>query len=366
MHRVLVLGGYGFFGTRICTTLATEPAIELHIAGRNGAQAVRLAAQLNLPADRAVAVDAHSSEFARRLRELRIATLIHTAGPFQQQDYTVPQAAIEAGCNYVDLADGRAFVSGIGRLDAAARARNVSVISGASSVPALSAAVIDRYLTQFRRLDEIRIGIASGARTPGLATVKGIFGYCGRPIVRLEEGEWRTTYGWLDLNRHRFSPPVGMRWMGSCEVPDLDLFPRQYPSLRTVTFHAGFASGAGHLLVWALSGLVRAGLLRSLVPAAPLLNRISRWIEPWVSDKGGMFVTMQGTGVDNQPLRKAWSILAARNHGPHIPCGASIAIAKKFADGETFRKGAMPCIGLLSVEDYLAPLRDLDIREVTE
>lgn len=366
MHRILVLGGYGFFGTRICTALAADPAIELFIAGRDGAQARALAAELGLREGHAVVLDAQASEFSQRLQALRINTLMHTAGPFQKQDYAVPRAAIEAGCNCIDLADGRAFVAGIESLDAEARERGVSVISGASSVPALSSAVIDRYLAEFGRLDAVRIGIASGARTPGLATVKGIFGYCGKPFLRLEEGEWCATHGWLDLHAHRFPAPVGRRWMGSCDVPDLDLLPKRYPGLRTATFHAGFASGPGHWLVWALSGLVRAGLVRSLVPLAPLLNRASQIIAPVVSDKGAMFVVMEGVGSDGAPLRKCWHLLAARNHGPHIPCGASIALARKLAAGENLPKGAMPCMGLLGVEDYLAALRHLDIREVVE
>jgi hypothetical protein len=52
MHRVLVPGGYGFFDTRICATLATESAIELYVAGRYDTKAAELAAKLNLPADR--------------------------------------------------------------------------------------------------------------------------------------------------------------------------------------------------------------------------------------------------------------------------------------------------------------------------
>jgi saccharopine dehydrogenase-like NADP-dependent oxidoreductase len=364
MHSVLVLGGYGFFGTRICTALAREPAIKLYIAGRDRSRAVALADALDLPSAQAIGIDAHAADFTDRLSKLGMDTLIHTAGPFQGQDYAVAKAAIQAHCNYIDLADGRVFVGGITSLDEAARERGVTVVSGASSVPALSSAVVDRLLPAFRRLDALRIGIASGARTPGLATMKGIFSYCGKPFARLEQDAWRTTYGWLDLHRHRFPSPVGARWMGSCEVPDLNLFPRRYPSLQTVTFHAGFASDMGHLLVWGLSGLVKLGLIRSLVPAAVSLNRISHCIEPLVSDKGAMFVTLEGIGADGQPLQKTWNLLAARNHGPYIPCGAAIALTRKLARGEPLRKGAMPCMGLLGVDEYLAPLRDLDIREV--
>jgi len=73
----------------------------------------------------------------------------------------------------------------------------VSVISGASSVPALSSAVVDRYAARFGRLTVIRIGIASGARAPGLAAVRGVFSYVGKPFTRFENGAWVTTHGWL-------------------------------------------------------------------------------------------------------------------------------------------------------------------------
>jgi hypothetical protein len=79
----------------------------------------------------------------------------------------VAHAAIEVRCHYIDLADGRQFVAGISSLNAQALAAGVSVISGASSVPALSSAVVDRYLPRFARLDAIRMGISSGARAPG-------------------------------------------------------------------------------------------------------------------------------------------------------------------------------------------------------
>jgi hypothetical protein len=136
--------------------------------------------------------------------------------------------------------------------------------------------------------------------------------------------------------------------------------------VRTATFQAGFASHVGHLVVWALAGLVKLHLLKSAVPFAPLLNRISAWIEPFVSDKGAMFVQMDGRSVDGTSLRKTWNIVAKNNHGPNIPCGASIAIVNKFAAGESLPKGAMPCVGLITVDEYLASLRHLDIAEVIE
>lgn len=366
MHTVLVLGGYGFFGHRICASLARDPSIRVLVAGRHRDRAVETARHLGLGTGQALLLDANHSEFRRLVKDSGADILIHTAGPFQQQDYRVARAAIEAGCHYIDLADGRQFVAGISALDDEARKRSVSVISGASSVPALSSAVVDRYQAQFARLESIELAISSGARAPGLATVQGIFGYAGYPFHYWNKGEWAAAYGWLGLRRHRFPPPLGARWLSRCDIPDLVLFPKRYPAVRTVSFEAGFASDLGHLVVWALAGLVKARVLPSASPFAAPLNRLSRWIEPLVSHRGGMFVRLEGIDHEGQPHRITWNLLAQNNQGPHIPCGAAVALVKKLCSGVRLPSGAMPCMGLVSVEEYLAALPGLNLTEIVE
>lgn len=361
VHTVLVIGGYGFFGRRIAAELAKSRSVHVLVAGRDAAKAAAVIDSLGLPASQAVALDVRSPDLVAALRALRVDTIVHTAGPFQGQRYDVAEAAIEAGCNYLDLADGRAFVAGIAALDGQAKERGVMVVSGASSVPALSSAVVDHYLPAFQELHAIRVGISSGARAPGLATVQGVFGYGGKPIRRLENGAWTVTHGWLDTERYVFPPPVGVRFLGSCDVPDLELFPARYPGVRTVDFHAGFASTLGHLVVTAGARLVKSRLLDSLTPLAGPLNRLSRALEPVISDKGGMYVELQGLGHDGRALTKRWHLLVERNDGPFVPCGASLALVAKLAADAPIPAGAQPCMGLLTVDEYLAPLKSLAI-----
>lgn len=229
--RILVLGGYGHFGGRIARSLAADPGFEILVAGRDAVRAHDFIARSEAGREgmRAVRLDADGDEFPQELRALAPAVVIHTAGPFQGRDYRVAEAALACGSHYIDLADGRAFVAGIDALDERAKASQRWAISGASSVPALTAAVIESLRGRFSRLDSVDIGISPGNRTPrGLATTRAILGYVGQPYTTLIDGEWRTVHGWQSLRRMAY-PGIGARWLARCEVPDLDTLPRRYP-----------------------------------------------------------------------------------------------------------------------------------------
>ena len=98
-----------------------------------------------------VALDA-SQITERQLADLGVDILINASGPYQWQDYRLARACIAAGVHYIDLADARAFVTGIAALDAEAKRAGVLVVGGASTVPAISAAVIDEIAPQFAAL----------------------------------------------------------------------------------------------------------------------------------------------------------------------------------------------------------------------
>jgi saccharopine dehydrogenase-like NADP-dependent oxidoreductase len=70
--------------------------------------------------------------------------LLHLAGPFQGQDYAVAKACLQVGVPYIDMADGREFVAKFSSLDAAAQAKGIPLITGASTVPGLSSANVKK------------------------------------------------------------------------------------------------------------------------------------------------------------------------------------------------------------------------------
>lgn len=312
------------------------------------------------------AIDVASATLADRLRELRAAIVIHTAGPFQGQDYAVGRACIAAGAHYIDLADGRDFVCGIGALDAEATARGVLVTSGASTLPAVSAAVVDALRKRFAQLRSIATSIAPAQRIPrGEATLAAVLSYCGRPFTWLQDGTLRTVYGWQDLRRIRHGG-LGHRWMGACDVPDLALFPQRYPGVRTVTFHAALELAVLQWALWLMAVAVRAGLVRSWVPATRRLLRAAELLDPLGTEDGGMQVALEGESHDGRPLRLVWQLVAHQGHGPEIPCVPAIVLARKLARGALSRRGALPCIGLLTLEEFDAAVDGMAIRWTVE
>ena len=352
--RIVVLGGYGHFGGRISRALANEPQIDLLVAGRDPAAAEDFVRGLERAASHceAIALDHTASDFASKLRSLRPNLLVHTSGPFQAQTYHVARAAIDAGAHYLDLADARAFVAGITSLDAAARGRGVVVAAGASTLPAVSSAVIEHLRPAFARIDSIEISIAPGQKTPrGRATMASILSYCGRPFPEWSEGAWRRVHGWQGLRRMRH-PDLGVRWAARCNVPDLELLPAWYATLRSVRFDASLELAASHFGLWLLAWLVRAGLIRRPEALAEGVLRCARKMDRWGSEVGGMHVGVVGVGHDGKSLRRDWDLRAGSGHGPEIPCIPAIVIANKLARGEPIAPGARPCHGMMTLEEF--------------
>lgn len=364
-YRILILGGYGHFGGRIARALADRADCHLLIGGRDANRARDTAAQLQAGGASATAegvgLDASGAGLADELRRLRVQLVVHSAGPFQGQSYDVARACVAAAAHYIDLADGRDFVAGINSLDTVARERGVLIVSGASTLPALSSAVVDHYRQRFARIASIRVSIVPGNRMRrGLSTVAGVLSYCGRPFERWQHGKWQTVYGWQDLHRMGYAR-LGHRWVASCDVPDLALFPQRYGVSETVTFHAGLELVCMQLGLWVMSWLARLHVVQSWVPAAAFLKAAGDRLLAWGSDAGGMHVEITGSDVDGRSQRVFWLLSAFNGHGPEIPCVAAIVLARKLASGALSACGALPCMGLMTLEEFAVAVKDLEI-----
>lgn len=361
MKRVLIVGGYGQFGSLIARALAPDRNIALILAGRNGKKANAFSKTLQSANPVETCAADIRKDLARLLETARPDIVIHTAGPFQDQDYSLAKAAIANGSHYIDLADGRDFVAGIGTLDKQAKTANLCIISGASSVPALSSAVIEQYRPAFKTLETIEYGISTAQKTGmGLATAHGVMSYAGKPFKTLIGGEMQIVHGWQGLKYHKFSG-LGRRPLGYCDIPDLQLFPARYPGLRTLEFRAGTELSALHLGLWLLSWPVRWHVVKSLDPLAAPLLKLAKKFDIFGTDRSGFYMTLSGTDKQGAPLAIGFDLTAKQGHGLNIPATPAALIAQKLAAGEKIPPGAVPCIGILSLTDILGALKPYDI-----
>ncbi|WP_085909509.1 saccharopine dehydrogenase family protein [Kiloniella majae] len=356
-RTVLILGGYGNFGKRIASAL-TRDNIPVIISGRNTEKANCFASQLPRKLVQTACFDVNK-DLAAELKRLNPAVVINTCGPFQNSNYDVAEICIEATVPYIDLADGRDFVVGIKTLDDKARSAEVPVISGASTVPGLSSAVLDKYKDLFSEIDQMIYGISPGQGAErGLATTQGIMSYLGKKLSPAQ-GTSTPRYGWQDIYRQDF-PILGKRWMANCDIPDLDLLPSQY-NIKSLQFSAGMELSLIHLGLWGLSWLIRWGLPLELEKHAASLLKLSNWFNIFGTSNGGMHIILRGRDHNGQSLTKKWFIIGLDGDGPQIPTIPAIILAKKIIRGDDAPSGAMPCVGLVNLDDYLKELASFHI-----
>ncbi len=354
-RKVLILGGYGNFGKRIAQALV-KAHIPIVIVGRNRIKAEILVSELGSPAQAAI-FDV-KQDLAKQLSIIQPCAVVNTCGPFQTSDYHVAETCIAGGIHYIDLADGRTFVTGITKLDEAAKANGVSVISGASTVPGLSSAVLEHFKHEFTSIHALRFGISPGQKAErGLATTKGILTYVGKPLAPFAGNS--CAYGWQNIYRQEY-PGLGKRWMANCDIPDLDLLPAAY-GIKSIQFSAGLQLAPLHLGLWAISWLVRIGVPLNLPKYATALLSASNWFDRFGSSDGGMHMVISGTVPGGAPHKIEWFIIAKDGYGPYIPTIPAIVLAKKIATGILPAPGAYPCVAKVSLEEYLEELKDYPI-----
>lgn len=350
--KVLVLGGYGNFGARLCRALASHPTIALLVAGRQARRAQAFAEELG-PSASAVCLDHESADLAQVFRAHQVELVIHAAGPFQAQRYHVAHAAAQAGAHYLDLADGRRFVCDFPQAMGSAfvQAQRIGM-SGASTIPALSCAVVDRLCRGWTEVTSIDICIAPAQSAPrGEATLAGTLSCCGEPVTVWSDGRWQTLTGWGELRREHFTrlrPRLG----GLCDIPDLELMPARYAVRQRVMFRAAMEVGLSQRMLAALAALRRARLIPPPAQWAGILNRLGNVFDPFGSSLGGMVVRVVGVDNDGRRRHAAWHVAADNDHGPEIPCMAAILLARRLARGEVFPAGAFTAAGWLALSEF--------------
>jgi NAD(P)-dependent dehydrogenase (short-subunit alcohol dehydrogenase family) len=351
--HVLIVGAGGVFGSRLARLLARRGGYRLSLGGRSEARLVPLQREL-----RAIHPDGEfayvhidrEQASAERLKEIGCAIVVDCSGPFQLSSTKLIEAAIGARVHYLDLADSRAFVTGISRFDSPARAVGIAVISGVSSTPALTHAVLDSLTSAWLTVDSVDVAIIPGNRTPkGKSVIDGILSWVGQKIRVYRDGAWQEARGWAG---RRTVTIEGLKPRSAylADVPDLDLLPRRYQPRVRAGFEAGMELGVLNWLIGMAGLMVRWRMVKSARVFAGLGTWIAMKLDRFGSTDGGMVVEAAGQDSRGEARVARWTLKAGQGDGPYVPVTPAAALIEALVAGRGIRAGARPAAGELTLD----------------
>ncbi|NNC73477.1 MAG: DUF4166 domain-containing protein, partial [Sphingomonadaceae bacterium] len=243
----------------------------------------------------------------------------------------------------------------------------MAIIAGASTAPALTAAVCDALSTDLDCITKVEMRLSASNRAAGSASItRAVLSYAGKLVALWRGGRWRSGFGWLEMQRIAFDEGGRSyrRLVGLCDVPDHDLVPARYRGRPATVFRAGTEVGLQNRAIWLTGWLVRLGLLgngRLMERPALLAQRLLRRIG---GARSAMRIDLAGWrgGV---AFKKRWDLLAERGDGPWVPALAVPALLRRLSEGE-IDAGARPASGLVGLADYDTGFAGLAITHAIE
>jgi hypothetical protein len=359
--KVLILGGYGTFGGRLAQLLAGDVRMTLLIAGRSLSKAQSFCDRLAPGASRSALRFDRDGDALAQIRAVNPDLVVDATGPFQcygEDPYRIIKACLVHGIDYLDLADGSDFVKGIAQFDGEARERGVFILSGVSSFPVLTAAVLRRLAHGLATLDTVTGGIApSPYAGVGVNVIRAIASYSGKRLALVRGGQPSFGVAMTESLRYTISPPGHLPLrnirFSLVDVPDLQVLPELWPGLESLWMGAGPVPEILHRMLNGLAWLVRLRLLPSLLPFSFLIHEVSNRVR-WGEHRGGMFVAVTGTDARGTRVTRSWHLLAEGDDGPLIPSMACQAIIERCLVARRPVLGARAATGDLELEDYEA------------
>jgi len=351
--KVFVVGGYGVFGGRL-TRLLLRDGAQVAVAGRNLEKARAFTCRYG--------GEAYALDVAGELTPILRAApdfVVDAAGPFHAygaDPYRLARFCIANKIHYLDLSDDAAFVAGIASLDAEAKAADLIVLSGVSSVPAISSCAVAQLGKDLAAIVLIETTILPDAGAAlGASVAASALAQIGSPLRIWRGGVWRHYAGWTERKRTTLAP-ASTRMARLMDAPDGRLFPDLYRA-RSVICRLGLERGVMNAGL-ALLGFLRRWLgWRRLNGFAPVLMAMSKPLARLSSGLSGMVVEVIGL-KDEQPLRRRWQLIAAAGDGAFIPALAARAAIRNRG---CLAPRARPCLADLALAQITSALADLSI-----
>lgn len=354
--KILILGGYGVFGGRLAELLSDLTGVDLLICGRSLDRAEAFCANYRGQA-RVLPLALDRRNIAAALAAEKPSLVVDASGPFQAYGtarYGVIEACIAAGVDYLDFADAADFVFGVPQFEERAKAAGVFVLSGVSSFPVLTAAVL-REMAKEMDIVSVEGGIAPSPYAGiGLNVMRAVVGYAGAPVKLVRDGKPAFGTGLAESMRYTVAVPGRMPLrnirFSLVDVPDLQVLPPEHPTITDIWMGAGPVPEILHRTLNLLAKARARFHLPSLAPLSRLFYLVLNLMK-FGEHRGGMFVHVRGL-ADGKPVERSWHLLAEGDDGPYIPSMAVEIVIRKLLAGTRPAPGARAATRALELADY--------------
>ncbi|MCI0341534.1 MAG: hypothetical protein L0216_10375 [Planctomycetales bacterium] len=327
---VLIAGASGVFGRRLARELLVATGATLVLAGRRIGPLEEAARELDPARCLPLALDLRDPGALEAAARGTFAVAC-TAGPSQDLDPALPDAAIRAGAHWLDIADSTGWVQAILRnrtLSGRAAAVGLVVAPGLSTLPCL-AMVLARALREespHARTARALLFIGNRNRKGVASVATGLLSAAGAPV--------------------RVETPVGHRpaWRFGSPLPAIL---REELGLEA-EFRVAFELPAGFRLARASRPL---GRLFGSEGLPRLFALLSRPIAGLGSDEGRISVEVE----DASGVRAAASFTGRGQRMPVLPLAVVLA---GLLSGEIRERGVLRCWNGFSPGEWTRRLRD--------
>ena len=351
--QVLILGAGGVFGSRLAKLASRERPVRLTLGGRRRVPLDALAADLG---DCGVRVVDRDRVDSGQLVDFDL--VIDCAGPFQGSHTLSLNNALPPACIMPTLPTVAIRLLDR-RFDEAAKRAGIAVVSGVSSIPALSHAVLDSMTLA-------GTGSTTSASGSFRAIVRRVAGPCrSDPVLCGQAGPVFGDRQWRSCSRAgrwraRGLRPCRQRWGA-------------YATLRSRICSSTAVGGdvgpircgpraalaASRPVVPFLAGPLGMDQVASARGRHPVVDRSG--ILPVGSDRGAMVVEVTGIGPAVEPIACRLALDATANLGPLVPAIPAWSLIRRLRDPWRPAPGAYPNSGILNLDELETLLDELGI-----
>ncbi|HNP36524.1 MAG TPA: saccharopine dehydrogenase NADP-binding domain-containing protein [Woeseiaceae bacterium] len=374
--KIMALGGAGQEGSRTVRDLVASPMVESVVIGDINIDAGnRLKQEIDSGKLSTLQVDATvNAELVSAFKNIDV--VVSFVGPYYRFGLPILKAAIEAGCNYVDICDDAEPTVEMLKLHDQAKTAGVVAVIGCGVSPGTLNVLARDAANRLDHVEDLhfRWNVSStdveGDISESAAVEHAIHMVDG-DVTQFLDGEWKKVPAMSGSERVHF--PV----LGDCEAyylghPEPVTIPRYIKGLRNVTQKGGVLGLDEVLRAFRELGLtsdeplqLKGGAVRPSEVAVALLGRMPEpdpaELPPAISE---LMLIATGTRAE-QPVRMTY-VMSGRM-GPLTGIPASVA-AQMIGDGQISQKGVFAPEGCLDPEVFLAELakRGIEVKRTEE